>query len=158
MPEYQPFIPFDNSPWVEIHDGNKYALDIYSRHYSKYHYKDEREVFRFVGPGYRMVLLSQCGRALFVWRKFLSLDNQDGINCSVFRNETEKPNKLLSSELILEAERLAWLRWPGQRLYTYVNANRIKSVNPGYCFKKAGWNAIGITKKNKLLIFEKMPQ
>lgn len=158
MPEYQPFIPFQISgPWIQIHDGNKYALDIYSRHYSKYHYKDGRTVNRFVGPGERIVLLSQCGRALFVWRKFKSMDNQIGINCSVFRNETEIPNKLNSSTLIIEAEQIAWARWPEQRLYTYINPKRIKSTNPGYCFKKAGWKLCGVTKKNKLLILEKLP-
>jgi hypothetical protein len=157
MPAYQPFIPFTECPWIEIHDGNKQALDIYSRHYSKYRYKDGRKVYRFVGPGERMVLLSQCGRALFVWRRFKAMNNQTGINCAVFRNETEKPYRLLSSDLIREAERLAWLRWPGERLYTYVNPDKIISTNPGYCFQASGWTKCGITKVRHLIILEKFP-
>jgi hypothetical protein len=27
---------------------------------------------------------------------------------------------------------------PG-RMYTYVNPAKIRSINPGYCFKQAGW-------------------
>jgi len=54
--------------------------------------------------------------ALFVWRKFLSADRQVGVNCAIFRNESP----ILSSTLILEAERLAHARWPAERLYTYV--------------------------------------
>lgn len=149
---YQPFLNLNNtSPWVQIRDGNPMALDIFRRHYSRYIYKDGRKPNRFVGPGERIVLISQCGRALFVWRKFKSLDKQQGINCSVFRNESDK----LSSELILEAEKWAFERWGHTRLYTYVNAAKIKSINPGYCFKVAGYKFSGTTKKAKLHILEK---
>jgi hypothetical protein len=108
----------------------------------------------FVGPGEKMLLMTTDGRALFVWRKFISGDGQQGVNCAVFRNESD----VLSSELILEAEQLAWNRWPGERLYTYVNAKAIQSSNPGFCFLKAGWKRCGITKVNKLVILEKYPQ
>ena len=91
--------------------------------------------------------------ALFVWRKFISADGQQGVNCSVFRNESP----IQSSLLIREACDFAWRRWPGERLYTYVKAEAVKSINPGYCFIKAGWRKCGITKVNKLLIFEIMP-
>jgi hypothetical protein len=30
-------------------------------------------------------------------------------------------------------------------------------VNPGYCFKMAGWTVCGITKVHKLIIMEKNP-
>ena len=90
--------------------------------------------------------------ALFVWRKFISDDNQNGINCSVFRNE----GPILSSVLILEAEQLAWSRWPRERLYTYVNSKKIQSVNPGFCFKKAGWKTCEI-KPSGLHVLEKLP-
>jgi hypothetical protein len=99
-----------------------------------------------------MVLLTTDGRALFVWRKFRSDDGQEGINCAIFRNEGPK----LSSGLILEAEPLAWRRWPGERLYTYVNPKKVKSTNPGYCFLMAGWRKCGKT-KGGLIILEKLP-
>lgn len=138
--------------WYEVKDGNAIGRDLFSRHYSKYHYKDGRKPKLFVGPGEKMVLISKDGAALFVWRKFISKDQQTGINCAVFRNE----GKIKSSDLITEAEKLALIRWPNERrLYTYVNPTMIKSKNPGYCFKVCGWTCIGLTKKRKLHILVK---
>lgn len=129
------------------------------RHYSFYEYADGRRHssgyrnrFLFVGPGEKMVLLTADCRALFVWRKFVSRDGQQGVNCAVFRNEGAG----LSSDLIREAEELAWQRWPDERLYTYVNRHKIQSTNPGYCFKMAGWRECGRTAKG-LVILERLP-
>lgn len=137
--------------WYGIKDGDPRGRWMLNRHYSARHYKDGRRPKLFVGPGEKMVLMTQDGLALFVWRKFISDDGQEGVNCAVFRNE----GPLLSSELILEAEQLAWQRWPGERLYTYVNPKKIKSSNPGYCFKKAGWRKCG-TSKGGFVILEKV--
>ena len=139
--------------WLTVKDGDARARDIFNRHYSRRHYKDGRRPKLFVGPGEKMVLLTMECDALFVWRKFKSDDGQIGINCAIFRNESRR----LSSELILEAEKLAWMRWPGERLYTYVAPDKIRSINPGACFKKAGWKRCGVTKVNKLVILEKYP-
>jgi len=146
-----PMLKLYEQNWIPVRDGNLAAWLLFQRHYSKYHYKDGRRPKRFVRPGERIVLITQDGLALFVWRKFIDASGQKGVNCSVFRNE----GPILSSKLILEAEQWAWDRWPGQRLYTYVNAKKIKSSNPGYCFKMAGWKVCGITKVNKLVILEK---
>lgn len=136
--------------WHQVRDGHPAALRLFERHYSKYHYKDGRRPNRFVGPGERIVLITKDGDALFVWRKFRDDSGQVGVNCSVFRNES----KILSSEFIRQAMDIAWQKWPGERLYTYVNAGKVKSSNPGCCFKKAGWRQCGVTKSRKLLIFE----
>lgn len=98
-------------------------------------------------------LLTADLKALFVWRKFISMDHQEGVNCAVFRNEGAG----LASELIIEAQQIAWERWPGQRLYTYVNPKAVKSRNPGYCFIMAGWKKCGVTKSG-LLIFDIVPE
>jgi hypothetical protein len=137
--------------WYAVKDGDAVARSLFDRHYSRHHYADGRRPKIFVGPGQKMVLMTNDGRALFVWRKFISADGQQGVNCAIFRNE----GPLLSSALILEAEQLAWDKWPGERLYTYVNPKSIQSVNPGYCFKKAGWRVCGETKIRKLVILEK---
>lgn len=131
-----------------MRDGDDRARSIFDRHYSRKRYADGRRPLLFVGPGEKMVLLTAACDALFVWRKFLSGDGQQGINCAVFRNE----GPLLSSFLIEEACRLAWQRWPGERLYTYVNPRKVQSSNPGYCFLVTGFAKEGITKWNKLLI------
>ena len=137
--------------WRVVHDGDSVARELYHRHYSRYVYKDGRDPKKIVGPGEYIMLLTWDDKALFVWRKFRSMDNQEGVNCAIFRNEGKK----LSSGLILEAERYAWEKWPGEsRLYTYVNPKKIRSKNPGGCFKKAGWMMCGLT-KGGLHILEK---
>lgn len=137
--------------WHSVKDGHNGAREIFDRHYSRYIYKDGRKPKLFVGPGQKLILITESMDALFVWRKFKSLDNQEGINCAIFRNESE----ILSSELIKEAETIAINKWGSVRAYTYVNSKKINSQNPGYCFKVLGWKTIGITKVNKLLILEK---
>jgi hypothetical protein len=137
--------------WFPVKDGDPTARTIYNRHYSRRHYKDGRRPHLFVGPGQKMVLITNDGTALFIWRKFINDAGQTGINCAAFRNE----GPIRSSTLILEAEELAWQRWPGQRLYTYVDGSKIRSTNPGYCFKAAGWTKCGTSKYKHLTILEK---
>ena len=146
----QPFFPFQT--WIEVGDGNDDARAIFDRHYSRYRYADGRQPLLFVGPGEKLVLVTPCLRALFVWRKFISADGQSGVNCAVFRNEGAER----SSDLILAAMDRAWRRWPGERFYTYVDSRKIASSNPGYCFKAAGWRRVGRTKWRRLdiLAFE----
>lgn len=139
--------------WIPILDGDPRAAAIYNRHYSARHYRDGRQRRLFVGPGEKLALLTVDCNALFVWRKFRSMDGQQGVNCAVFRNESAA----LSSELIKEACAIAWQRWPGQRLYTYVNDSKVRSCNPGYCFKMAGWQLCGRNKDGKLSILEIIP-
>lgn len=138
--------------WLPAKDGDERALALYLRHYSARAYRDNRPRRLFVGPGSKMVLMTADCRALFVWRKFIDNSGQTGVNCAVFRNE----GPILSSTLIREACELAWRRWPGERLYTYVNPDRIESQNPGYCFLKAGWRRCGYT-KGGLHILELFP-
>lgn len=146
----QPFL-IGGGVWIPVRDGNPTASSLYDRHYSRN--PASRGDPRCAGPGQKMVLLTPCARALFVWRKFISKDQQDGVNCAIFRNEGAG----LASELIREAMRLAWQRWPGERLYTYVNPRRVRSSNHGFCFKTAGWRVCGITKTRRLLVLEALP-
>lgn len=139
--------------WFECKDGDDGVREIYDRHYSRHHYADGRQPKLFCGPGEKIVLITEAADAIWVWLKFKNPSGEHGINNSIFRNE----GPTLSSLLILDAEQIAWTRWPGERLYTYVNSRGIKSTNPGACYKKAGWKPCGVTKWNKLLIFEKTP-
>lgn len=149
----QPFL-FGDAPWLKVWDGNPTAAALYDRHYSRNH--ASRGDPRIAGPGWKMVLLTPCARALFVWRVFDSKDPSAGpedVNCAIFRNEGAG----LSSDLIRSAMTLGWERWGPQRLYTYVNPKRVRSSNPGYCFLQAGWRKCGVTKTRHLLIFEVLP-
>ena len=58
--------------------------------------------------------------------------------------------------MILDAERYAWSRWLGERLYTYVAPWAIRSSNPGYCFQVAGWSRCRTTARG-LVELEKLP-
>ena len=138
--------------WRFTTDGDPYGMALYERHYSCRGYKDGRQRRLFIGPGEKMALLTQCARALFVWRKFLDDSGQQGVCCAVFRNESG----IKSSLLIREAMEVAWSRWSGERLYTFVNAGQVRSKNPGACFLMAGWRRVGMT-RGGLHILEATP-
>ena len=142
----------DGAPWIPTRDGDPSVRAVFDRHYSRKHYADGRRPKLFVGPGEKLVLRTPSADAIFVWRRFRSMDEQEGVNCAIFRNE----GPLLSSDLIREAEALAWERWPGERLFTYVNPKAVRSTNPGYCFLRAGWQRCGVTKVHRLLVLEKL--
>jgi hypothetical protein len=136
--------------WLATKDGDRAALDLFKRHYSAKK-NPHRKVDQFIGPGEKHVYVTRDYKALFGWRKFIDASGQVGINCAVFRNEGE----ILSSELILEAEQLAWAIYPGARLYTYVDGHAVHG--DGCCFKHAGWRKLKKRTKSGLIILEKLP-
>lgn len=146
--------------WLPVKDGDPRAFGLFQRHYSYQDYKDGRRQlhgyrnrFLIMGPGEKLVLLGADERALFGWRRGNDASQGYCVSCTVFRNESGQR----SSDLIREAVALAWKRWPGERLVTYVDPRAVQSSNPGYCFLMAGWRKCGITKYNKLIILEKLP-
>lgn len=147
----QPDMLPSSDVWLQVRDGNPSAQALYNRHYSSYAYKDGRDPAKIVGPGEYIALLSPAADALFVWRKFISLANQQGVNCAVFRNESD----MQSSDMILEAEKFAVSKWGRTRAYTYIDGGQVESPNPGYCFLMAGWARAGYSKARGLLILEK---
>lgn len=158
MPE-QPML-LASGVWVEMKDGDDTVRSIFDRHYSRKRYRDGRRPALFVGPGYKIVLMTPDARAIFVWRKFKDdcIDErtgkpQQGINCAVFRRESGAT--MLASVLILEAEKIALDKWPGERLYTYVDQKKVRAkCDPGRCFLRAGWRYCGWTKSG-LRVLEK---
>ena len=136
--------------WYGIRDGDPRARALLNRHYSARRYKDGRRPLKIIGPGEYMLLMTQDSRAVFSWRKskVRRLDNQVGIYCSLFRNEGSS----LSSDLIREADVLAWKRWPDKRHFTYVDRRAVKSSNAGYCYLAAGWRQAGWSGKGLLLL------
>ena len=148
--------------WTEAKDGDEAGLALYLRHYSSEKRRRRGvESKLFVAPGEKLVLVSPDCAALFAWvrqKPELRLDGQVGVCCTVFRNE----GRDLSSELILEAEAWAWERWPGERLFTFVDAGktsrrRSRLHDPGWCFIMAGWRECGKSKDRGLAILEKLP-
>jgi hypothetical protein len=143
--------------WFAVSKADPRARAMYLRHYSSGGRRHRhRDVLRpITGPGETMVLLTQDCLALFAWyRGIVANGAQQGVMCSIFRNE----GPVLSSVLVEEACQLAWRRWPGERLFTYVWDSKVRSVNPGYCFKRAGWKACGRNADGRLTILERLPE
>ena len=139
--------------WYLTKDGDVSLLALYERHYSCHHYKDGRKRKLFAGPGQKICLRDEGATAGFVWRKFIDDSGQTGINCAFFRNEGE----VQSSELVRQADAIADHCWAGERHYTFVRAEAVRSANPGYCFIRAGWRRCGHTKSGLLILERDTP-
>jgi hypothetical protein len=154
-----PQSPSSSEPlWWLTKDGDRACLELYERHYSAHRYRDGRTRRLFVGPGDKLVLRTFDGAAFFVWRQFhdACVDTrtglpQAGINCAAFRNE----GAARSSALVQQADAIADCVWPDRRHYTYVDATKVRSANPGFCFLVAGWSRCGRT-KGGLLVLERL--
>ena len=94
------------------------------------------------------MLRTRTADALFVWRKFIDASGQTGVNAAVFRNESA----IRSSDLIRQADAIAFYVWPDLRHYTYVNAQKVRSRNPGFCFLATGWQKCGRTKGGLVIL------
>ncbi len=149
----QPYLDLDAAIWILVRDGNLTGLDLFLRHYSAKR-GERRRIRQFVGPGGKMVLLTADARALFVWRRErpeFRTDGQVGVNCAVFRNEGTAAGR--SSDLIRAACDLAWERWPGERLFTFVDVGKVRRKrDPGRCFLRAGFRKCGATQTGKLIL------
>ena len=121
------------------------------------HYSRETHGHReFLGPARTLVLRDAPGTILFAWmwpQDGMRLDGQTGYNCAIFRNESERR----ASEVILEAEAMALDYWGPNRMYTYVDPRKVGSPNPGYCFKRAGWRFVRVTRKGLHLLEKPCP-
>lgn len=138
--------------WLSVRDADDRARALYLRHYSANKNHSVYRTGKFTGPGEYMLLLGSDCLGVWLWRlERFRQDGQAGVNCAVFRNE----GPLVSSELIREADRLAWRRWPGLRHFTYVDPTQIASQLPGYCFRRARWRHCGQSAEGKLL-FERL--
>ena len=143
--------------WYAVHRADARLYALYKRHYSAEKNAAHRRPgnSNCVGPGAPLCLLTVPGDAAFVWLRNTAerYDHQEGVCCTLFRNE----GPYRASELILEAEQLAWSRWPGARLFTYVDAGKVRSATPGFCFLAARWKRAGGSKSG-LLLLEKRPR
>ncbi len=135
--------------WIEVRDGDDRLHSIYEEHYSSRPHRLQRRHWpnwkRICPPGKHLILLTSSGDALFGWvKEEIRDDGQLGVNCFVFRNRC---NPTLSSDLIREADELAWGKWPHERHFTYVDGEktkkrRSKRSRPGECFLQAGWRYV----------------
>jgi hypothetical protein len=133
-------LPFsDGLIQVGKHDSESCSLA--DRHYSRQTVGSNQ----FMPPGRTMVLRNAEGTIVWGWLwQDKRDDGQRGYNCSIFRNESHR----LSSEVILEAERAAWGYWGPNRLFTYIDPTKTRSIMRrgkrcvGFCYRKAGWKPL----------------
>ena len=127
-------------PWRRVSKFNAEAVALADRHYSR----RTRGSRQFMPPGQTVVLLHDSKQAVFGWWRpapssgITLMSGLDGWTCTIFRNEGAG----LSSQLILEAEQALYGFYSdcgADGLLTYVWDARVRSSNPGMCFKRAGW-------------------
>ena len=115
---------------------------------------------QFMPPGQTIVLLSQDRDAVFGWWRpdpssgIRAMNNLDGWTCTIFHSESG----VKASDMILDAEcaidELGFDCGP-DGLLTYVWNEKVKSRNPGYCFKCAGWRIAGKSADGKKTLLRK---
>ena len=144
--------------WRVVTKFDPIGCALADRHYSRRTIGSNQ----FMPPGQTIVLLSKDGKAVWGWWRpdptsgIVAMNGLDGWTCTIFRNE----GLTLSSELILDAELavpdVGYDVGPDGYL-TYVWDSRIRSVNPGYCFKMAGWEVRGRSADNRKTLLGKEP-
>lgn len=127
--------------WNKVTKFDPRTAALADRHYNR------RKVGsnQFMPPGNTIILYHPDGAVFGWWRPdpkagIKQMNGKEGWTCTIFRNESEH----LSSLMILKAEE--WLKdqtCGPDGMLTYVWDSKIKSENPGYCFKMAGWKPIG---------------
>jgi hypothetical protein len=139
--------------WVRVTKFDAAACALADRHYSR----RKPGSNQFMPPGQTVVLLADA--AVFGWWRphpasgLRSMNGLDGWTCTIFRNESP----VLSSALILDAETaLADYDIGPDGLLTYVWDARVRSTNPGACFKAAGWRRIGRSKDGRKTLLQKL--
>jgi hypothetical protein len=144
--------------WLRVTKFDTRACALADRHYSR------RKIGspQFMPPGQTIVMITVDEAAVFGWWRpdpssgIVAMNGLDGWTCTIFRNESPY---YLSSELILDAEtaidEFGYSCGP-DGLLTYVWDKKVKSENPGYCFKKAGWRAIGRSADRRKSLLQKV--
>lgn len=143
--------------WQQVTKFDPRAAKLADGHYSR------RTVgsTQFMPPGETIILLSHDELAVFGWWRphprsgIKQMNGLDGWTCTIFRNT----GPLLSSELILDAEHALEGRTCGpDGLLTYVWDRKVRSSNPGCCFKKAGYRRVGRSADNRKTLLQKRLQ
>ncbi|MCY9690588.1 hypothetical protein M5W70_18360 [Paenibacillus larvae] len=136
-------------PWILTHKGDSSCRLLADRHYSRQTIGHPM----FTRPGRNLVLRTALGNAVWVTWSGIRDDGLDAWECTIFRNETH----YLSSNLIRSAVEATIAEWgtpPVDGIITYVDPKKINSMNPGCCFKKAGWQRIGKNSKRGLILLQ----
>lgn len=142
--------------WVRTTKFDAECAALADRHYSRRTPGSPQ----FMPPGQTVILATLLRDAVFGWWRpdpatgLKPWNGLDGWTCTIFRNESGHR----SSDLILEAEQA--LAATGHScgpdgLITYVWDKKVRSENPGACFKRAGWKRTGRSADGKKTLLQK---
>lgn len=141
--------------WRASHRADPAALILADRHYNRQKIGSPQ----FVPPGRCVVLLAECGRALWVtswpFAQYVRHAWAGAWVNSCFRNEGAG----LSSDLIRQAVAATRSVWepPPLGLVTFVDAAKTRRKrDPGRCYRRAGFEHVGFT-KGGLWAFQMLP-
>lgn len=143
------------TPWVVVPKFTPVGARLADGHYSRRTIGSPQ----FMPPGQTLVLVTPDEDAVFGWWRphpdagIVAMNGLDGWTCTIFRNTGPQ----LSSDLILAAERELLERYEcgPDGLITYVWDRKVASVNPGYCFKVAGWKVTGRSADGRKTLLQK---
>lgn len=142
--------------WQKVTKFDPRSAALADRHYSRRTIGSNQ----FMPPGETMILLTEATDAVFGWWRphpgsgIVAMNGLDGWTCTIFRNEGVGR----SSDLILGAEEAlleTGVTVGPAGLITYVWDSRVRSANPGYCFKCAGWRVTGKSADGKKTLLQK---
>lgn len=135
--------------WNVVHKGTRAAVRTADGHYSR----QKPGTPQFTRPGKNIVLLGQDERSVWVsWRPAVGgrMDGLECYECVMYSRQSGPP----ASEQIVEAMKITESIWgppPRDGWITFIKPSAVKSVNPGYCFKVAGFRPFGTNANGKLL-------
>lgn len=141
--------------WKLSHRADPAAVRLADQHYNR----QKPGTPQFVPPGRCLVLLTHDETALWVtswpFAEYVKHAWAGAWMNSLFRNTGDA----LSSDLIREA--VSVTRWhygesPALGMVTFVDAGKIRSVNPGYCYLMAGFERVGHT-AGGLVVLQMIP-
>jgi hypothetical protein len=148
-----------DQPWIRTTKFDPAAAALADRHYSR------RKIGspQFMPPGETVVLVTPEKDAVFGWWRphptsgIKAMNGLDGWTCTIFRNESRHK----SSDLIRAAEQFLvdlGVTIGPSGFITYVWDKKVRSENPGYCFKRAGWKRAGRSADNRKTLLLKEPE
>lgn len=149
----------DPGPWMIATKFDATGAALADRHYSRRTPGSPQ----FMPPDQTLVLVGRHVDAVFGWWRpdpssgIVAMNGLDGWTCTIFRYEREGGGEL-ASQLILAAE--TQLRESARGcgpdgMLTYVWDKRIRSSNPGACFKFAGWRVRGRSADDRKTLLHK---
>lgn len=142
--------------WQRVTKFDSRAAALADRHYSR------RKVGspQFMPPGQTIVLLECGGTAVFGWWRphpgsgLRAMNGLDGWTCTIFRNEGAVRSSVLIADAELAIVEAGHACGPSG-LITYVWDRKVRSSNPGFCFKAAGYLAVGRSADGRKTLLQK---